>query len=77
MFKNSLGEDVDQEVPIFPLISYSPDKNIWKCVGTGFFIQPLGGFVTAKHVFYDNSGKNLPTLYAVQTTVREKDIFDY
>lgn len=68
MFKNSLGEEVDQEVPIFPLISYNPDRNVWKCVGTGFFIQPLGGFVTAKHVFYENDGNHLPTLYAVQTT---------
>ena len=68
MFKNSLGTETYQEEPIFPLVSYNPDNNTWKCVGTGFFIQPYGGFVTAKHVFFDNDGKHLPTLFAVQTT---------
>jgi hypothetical protein len=68
MFKNSLGTQTLIEEPIFPLVSYNPDTNIWKCVGTGFFIQGLGGFVTAKHVFLDNSGQPLPTLYGVQTT---------
>lgn len=68
MFKNSLGSETYQEEPIFPLVTYNSDKNIWRCVGTGFFIQGYGGFATAKHVFFDNDGKHLPTLYAVQTT---------
>lgn len=70
MFKNSLGRETYQEEPIFPLVSYDPDTGIWKCVGTGFFIQGCGGFVTAKHVFFDNKGNHLPTLYAVQTTLK-------
>ena len=68
MFTNSKKQEVDQEEPIFPLISFNPITKTFKCVGTGFFIQPLGGFVTAKHVFFDSNGRNLPTLYAVQTT---------
>ncbi len=68
MFKNSFGTETYQEEPIFPLVTYIPNKNIWKCVGTGFFIQGYGGFVTAKHVFFDNNGEHLPTLFAVQTT---------
>jgi hypothetical protein len=68
MFKNSLGNETYQEEPIFPLVSFFPAKGIWKCVGTGFFIQPLGGFVTAKHVFFENDGSHLPSLFAVQTT---------
>jgi hypothetical protein len=68
MFKNSFGTETHQEEAIFPLLTFLPDKNTWKCVGTGFFIQALGGFVTAKHVFYDNKGNNFPSLYAVQTT---------
>jgi len=68
MFKNSLGTETYQEEPIFPLVTYNSDKNIWRCVGTGFFIQGYGGFVTAKHLFFDNNGKHLPSLFAVQTT---------
>ncbi|HEY5371071.1 MAG TPA: trypsin-like peptidase domain-containing protein [Hanamia sp.] len=72
MFTNSLGQKVDQEEPIFPLISFNSATKIFKCVGTGFFIQPLGGFVTARHVFFDNNGQNLPTLYAIQTTSNQE-----
>jgi S1-C subfamily serine protease len=68
MFKNSLGTETYQEEAIFPLVTYFPAKNIWRCVGTGFFIQGYGGFVTAKHVFFDNNDEHLPTLFAVQTT---------
>ncbi len=68
MFTNSQGKNIDQEEPIFPLITYNPKKDVWKCVGTGFFIQAMGGFVTARHVFFDKQGQHLPTLYAVQTT---------
>jgi hypothetical protein len=68
MFKNYLGTDTLIEEPIFPLVSFNPETGVWKCVGTGFFIQGLGGFVTAKHVFFDNECNPLPTLYGVQTT---------
>lgn len=68
MFKNSFGKETYQEEPIFPLVSYNPETDTWKCVGTGFFIQGYGGFVTAKHVFFENNGDHLPTIYAVQTT---------
>ncbi len=68
MFTNSDGKEVLTEEPIFPLVSFNPDTKIWKCVGTGFFIQAIGGFVTAKHVFFENDGTHLPTVFAIQTT---------
>lgn len=72
MLKNSLGGYSKLEEAIFPLVTFSPNLKLWKCVGTGFFIQPMGGFVTAKHVFQDADGKTLPTLYGVQTTVNNE-----
>lgn len=68
MIKNSLGRTLSSEEPIFPLLSFDPKTSTWKCLGTGFFIHNFGGFVTAKHVFFDDDGKHVPTLYAVQTT---------
>jgi len=68
MFKNSLGQEVYQEEPIFPLFSCEPNKKMCKCIGTGFFIHGQGVFVTAKHIFIDNLDKRLSTLYAIQTT---------
>jgi hypothetical protein len=49
---------------IFPLITFDPDKKIWKCLGTGFFINPIGAFISAKHVFMDSDGKMQKTLYS-------------
>lgn len=69
LFTDSLGRTISAEIPIIPLVSYNPDSKIWKCVGTGFFVNPNGGFVTAKHVFYDNKGIPLPTLYGIQSTI--------
>lgn len=50
---------------IFPLVTYEPQNKKWKCLGTGFFINPIGAFVSAKHVFMDSDGKMEQTLYSV------------
>ncbi|CAA9200473.1 trypsin-like serine protease [Flavobacterium collinsii] len=49
---------------IFPLITFDPEKKIWKCLGTGFFINPVGAFISAKHVFMDSDKKTEKTLYS-------------
>lgn len=67
MFKNSIGKTITQDECIFSLIAYYPTKKTFKCRGTGFFINPIGGFVTAKHVFFENDGSHVPTLYGVQS----------
>lgn len=69
MFIDSNGKKIHQDAPICGLLTFDPDKSIWKCLGTGFFINPLGGFITAKHVLFDNNGNHIPTLYAVQTAL--------
>ena len=48
IFRDSQGND---HLPIevtFPIIKY--DGNRTNFVGTGFFVHPAGGFITAKHV---------------------------
>lgn len=72
MFINTLNEQTFPEEPIFPLVTYNPKTKIWKCVGTGFFINPFGIFVTAKHVVLNNDGINYKTLYGVQTTSKKE-----
>lgn len=67
MFRNSDGRLVPRETSIFPLITFDPTSKVFTCLGTGFFITPFGGFVTAKHVFFKNDGTHQPTLYAVQS----------
>jgi len=67
MFKNSEGRVVPREASIFPLITFDPTSRVFNCLGTGFFVTPFGGFVTAKHVFFKNDGTHQPTLYGVQS----------
>lgn len=67
MFKNSLGQQVSNEGSIFPLVTFFPERQSFKCLGTGFFITPRGGFVTAKHVFFQNDGTHVPTLFGIQS----------
>lgn len=50
---------------VFPIVTYDPETNKWKCLGTGFFISPVGAFITAKHLFMDSDNKMEPTLYGI------------
>jgi hypothetical protein len=58
----------EEELSIFPLVTYNPETKVWSCLGTGFFTQTKGTFVTAKHVFIDENIQHEPTLYGVQAT---------
>lgn len=53
------------EEAIFPIVTFNPDKKEWICLGTGYFINPFGAFMTAKHLFIDETGKMEKTLYSV------------
>lgn len=59
---------------IFPIVTYAPDEKQWRCLGTGFFINPVGGFITAKHLFIDLDGSHEPTLYAIQSFGDERHL---
>ena len=52
---------------VFPILTFNPSSRKWKCLGTGFFISPVGAFVTAKHLFMNSDGEAEQTLYGVQS----------
>lgn len=67
MLMNSNGEQISNETSIFPIVSFDPGRRVFTCLGTGFFITPTGGFITAKHVFIKPDGTHQPTLYGIQS----------
>jgi hypothetical protein len=50
---------------VFPIVTYNPETNKWKCLGTGFFISPVGAFITARHLFMDKDNNMEPTLSGI------------
>lgn len=74
MFKNENGIIIGHERVIFPLINHDLSKNDFNCIGTAFFINSLGWFITAKHVLHDNNGKFFKTMYGVQSLSNGKQV---
>lgn len=70
-FVNSLGEELNPSEAVFPIITADRDKT-FKFIGTGFFINAFGGFVTAKHVVFDNDEKAIFPFYVVQVLPNNK-----
>lgn len=66
MFKNDLGHEIPEGVAIFPIMYLNECRGIMKSLGSGFFINETGWFITAKHVLLNNSGKSLQPLFGVQ-----------
>ncbi len=66
--KLSDGRITTTDESILSLFTFNPLTRRWSCLGTGFFVQPNGVFVTAKHVVLDSGGNRVQTLYGVQTT---------
>jgi hypothetical protein len=53
-FKDNKGNIITPIELVFPIIQLlGPDK--YRMVGTGFFVHPSGGFVTAKHCLYEGN----------------------
>lgn len=50
---NSNGLEFRNEQGIFPILVFQKSIQKFKCIGTSFFINGLGLFVTARHVFDD------------------------
>lgn len=61
---SSLGEEINPSEAVFPIITANINKE-FEFIGTGFFINAFGGFVTAKHVVFDK-GKPIFPFYIVQ-----------
>ena len=60
MIQNSGGRLIANELVIFPIITFI-DRSGFHGLGTGFFINERGGFLTAKHVFMEplNTGERI------------------
>jgi hypothetical protein len=50
---DSTGDIVNPNKAIFPIIAQDIETNVFRLVGTGFFIHPEGLIITAKHVLQD------------------------
>jgi hypothetical protein len=74
MLSTDAGLQFKDEQAIFPIIIFIPELKKFKCVGTGFFITPLGGFVTARHVLFDNSGNGYPNYYGIQRLSNDEPV---
>jgi len=57
---------------IFPIITFNPENKIWNCLGTGYFINPVGGFATARHLFFHEDKQVEQTLYGVHLVNNEE-----
>jgi hypothetical protein len=53
-FKDNYGNDLMPFELVFPILRLKEDGD-FQTVGTGFFVHPAGGFVTAKHCLYNNN----------------------
>ena len=67
MFYNETGEAIENNRAIFPLISLNKKGDGIRCLDTGFFVNPMGWFVTNRHVLVDNSDKLLEDIMGTQT----------
>jgi hypothetical protein len=52
------GVEFKEHQGIFPIIVFNKDTQTFRCVGTSFFINGLGIFVTARHVIVDEVGED-------------------
>lgn len=66
MLKNRIGEEVNHERAIVPLISFDRKTKVFRCVGTAFFVNSSGLFITAKHVLFDNKDNMFEMIFGLQ-----------
>jgi hypothetical protein len=64
-FVNRLGTRLNPNDPIFPILTGDKKTKEYKFIGTGFFVNHFGGFITAKHVLFDNNGQHIKNFYAI------------
>lgn len=72
LFKDNMGNIVTPIELVFPIIQrLGPGE--YRTVGTGFFVHPAGGFVTAKHCLY-NKNVYLDNCYAIQSITASRQV---
>lgn len=67
MLMNELGDQFANEQAVFPFFSFNRTRETFTGLGTGFLINPLGWFVTAKHIFFDNKDKLFDNIFGIQS----------
>ena len=65
-FRDNYGNIHYADELIFPIIYHNEKTEKFYARGTGYFIHPAGGFITAKHVLFDN-GKLLKPCFGIQS----------
>lgn len=79
-FRDNQGNVLSPIELVFPILEMANNK--FKAVGTGFFVHPAGGFVTAKHNMVDHRGNLNKNCFAVhsigssQHLIREIQYFE-
>lgn len=66
MLKNRIGKDINDEQAIIPLITFNKNRRTFRCIGTAFFVNSSGVFITAKHVLYESNDKIFEMIMGVQ-----------
>jgi hypothetical protein len=64
-FKDNFGNIISPIELVFPIVRINSEQN-FEAVGTGFFIHPAGGFVTAKHCLFGPQGYD-DSCYAIHS----------
>lgn len=59
-FKTGKGEPIHPETVMFPLTSPCAPNTPYEVIGTGFFIQKPGIFLTARHCLYQDNHNGQP-----------------
>ncbi len=68
VLKTNKGEEVSPNEAVFPILTGDIKTKEFTFVATGFFINPLGGFITAKHVMFDDNEQPINPFFAIQTS---------
>jgi len=67
ILKTNKGEEKSPNEAVFPILTGNIKTKEFIFVATGFFINPYGGFITAKHVMFDDSEQPINPFFAIQT----------
>ena len=68
-YKDNFGNTISPIELAFPVIRYTED-NQFESIGTGFFFHPAGGFISARHNFYNNKDEYDDNCYAIHSVGR-------
>jgi hypothetical protein len=78
IFKTKNNDIINPFDSIFPIMTGNIKTKEFVFIGTGFFINSNGGFITAKHVMFpNNDNKPINPFFAIQTVNGNKHYIRY